>query len=360
MYHGGTRIRRLNSTQSTHKTQLTLITVHERMHGRKRSAREELDPPEVRAAKADKYKQYLQGCKLALSSEQAAAKAEKLLRYNPDFLTLWNARRRAILRDLDRPGGEDLDHQTRKVMLETELALTKEQISERNSKSYGAWFHRRWAIETIGRVGGEIICDLNAELVLCDQLLLRDERNFHCWAHRHVIAHLAQVSAEETLNKSSALIEKNFSNYSAWHLRVQALSRLLVGEGKEYDWNKEFDLVHQAVFTEPADQSAWLYFRWLLTKDAALGGSGEGRIRDEIDVVLSLLDEEGDCKWPLLALLQLYSKLPFSEDTKAIALDVCERIQRVDAGHVRFYEFVASLFDKGDTAKLHKTLFCSV
>ncbi|KAL2939469.1 Geranylgeranyl transferase type-2 subunit alpha 1 [Bienertia sinuspersici] len=65
------------------------------------------------------------------------------------------------------------------------------------------------------------------------------------------------------------MIEKNFSNYSAWHNRSVLLSNLLKrkAEGffpKEKILSKEYDLVHQALFTDPDDQSGWFYHLWLL------------------------------------------------------------------------------------------------
>jgi len=323
------------------------------MHGRKRSTREENEAPEMQAARREKYEQYLAGCKLALSSEVAARKGEKILRFNPDFLTLWNARRRGILEEVGKAAQEESStEQMHKEILQRELSLTKDQISERNSKSYGAWFHRRWVIENIGMIGSKVICDFAGEIALCDMLLTRDERNFHCWAHRNFVVDLANVEIKETLTKSTALIEKNFSNYSAWHLRVQALSRL----GSEYaELDKDFEWVHQAVFTEPADQSAWLYFRWLLAKFRP----NAAKLGEEIEVVQSLLEEEGDCKWALLALIQLYALLSIGDvDFSTEALDVCSRINAVDPTHRNFYGYLSSLFAEKNFEKLRNVLFC--
>lgn len=325
------------------------------MHGRKRAQREELDAPEVRAAKVDKYKQYLAACKSALENDENAQRAEKVLRYNPDFFTLWNSRRRLIQKELEAAvaEGSDATKEYKIRVLARELSLTKDQIAERNSKSYGAWHHRRWSIELLGWHEGGDVCDWQAELALCDALLERDERNFHCWAHRNFVASCAGVTNADDYAKSTALISKNFSNYSAWHLRAQSVLR----GGTVVDWAKEFDLVHQAVFTEPADQSAWLYYRWMLTQANALSEST--RIPDELDTIRSLIEEEGECKWPLIALVQLLSLLPLDADRQREAMDVCSRLGKVDKLHRNFYTYVSTLFELANFSKLRKVLFVS-
>lgn len=78
-------------------------------------------------------------------------------------------------------------------------------------------------------------------------------------------------------------IGASFSNFSAWHQRSKVYSSLWnAGELNPINsreegmsllclWcsvaltrNKEFDLVHNALFTDPDDQSAWIYHRWLI------------------------------------------------------------------------------------------------
>ena len=79
-------------------------------------------------------------------------------------------------------------------------------------------------------------------------------------------------------------IEENFSNFSAWHQRTKVLQsmweqgqideRETKNEGK-FDkglYNSlfkayhvlEFELVKNALYMDPHDQSAWLYHRWLI------------------------------------------------------------------------------------------------
>jgi geranylgeranyl transferase type-2 subunit alpha len=353
------------------------------MHGRKRTIREENDPKEVRDAKIEKYRTYIQGSRQVLSiikqmetnpsaendgiMKSISEKAEKLLRYNPDFFTLWNSRRRTLLKLIE--SGTLSETQ----LLEQELELTQFQIMERNSKSYGAWYHRRWCIE---HFGARANFNFEKELKLCDLLLTKDERNFHCWGHRNFLIDFMQKSStapattgdmlppqEGDFTKSTQLIHKNFSNYSAWHLRVKTLLEM-ENKGQNFqDWNEEFELVHQAIFTEPADQSAWLYLRWLLSKDHK-EIVNIGRIRNEIEIILTLLEEEGDCKWPLLALVQLYTRLAMiddvtdDEEVQNKGLNVCERITTVDSMHEHFYQFLSELFRTKQYNRLRKVLFC--
>ena len=71
---------------------------------------------------------------------------------------------------------------------------------------------------------------LDTELELCGRLLDVDERNFHCWNHRmHVMGLMRSWQKDQPqpidlgsldLKLSTDLINRNFSNYSAWHLRT--------------------------------------------------------------------------------------------------------------------------------------------
>jgi len=70
--------------------------------------------------------------------------------------------------------------------------------------------------------------------------------------------------ADLDLKLSTELINRNFSNYSAWHLRT--LLQQLPEQTQQpdlIDVNKELEWVQQGIYTEPNDQSVWLYHHWL-------------------------------------------------------------------------------------------------
>lgn len=78
-------------------------------------------------------------------------------------------------------------------------------------------------------------------------------------------------------------IEANFSNFSAWHQRSKVYTSMweqgLLDEAKNKDegrylvflfsfwltaYLQEFELVRQALYVDPYDQSSWIYHRWLV------------------------------------------------------------------------------------------------
>lgn len=100
----------------------------------------------------------------------------------------------------------------------------------------------------------------------------------HGWDYRRYI--IRQMDLQAGQNKDSVLaraqtefdftttkISQNFSNYSAWHNRSTLLGKLaekLTEQEREATVDNEFDLVKNAIYTDPEDQSAWLYDLWLI------------------------------------------------------------------------------------------------
>jgi geranylgeranyl transferase type-2 subunit alpha len=125
-------------------------------------------------------------------------------------------------------------------------------------------------------------------------------------------------------------IEANFSNFSAWHQRTKVLGSLWAsGEvDRSSSLQKEFELVQNAMFTLPEDQSAWLYHRWLI-------GSGDDKatLEREIDVIQTLLDEQPDSKWCMESLvtyklLLLKNHLPTDSQERIDVTNQCLKLLR--------------------------------
>ena len=109
--------------------------------------------------------------------------------------------------------------------------------------------------------------DLAREIALTEKFLTLDSRNFHCWDYRRAIVEKARQQPREELQFSRKMINSNFSNYSAWHMRSKLLPLAHPGTDsliEESVHHQELELVQNAAFTDPEDSSAWFYHTWLI------------------------------------------------------------------------------------------------
>ncbi|XP_046842365.1 geranylgeranyl transferase type-2 subunit alpha-like isoform X2 [Xenia sp. Carnegie-2017] len=192
-----------------------------------------------------------------------------------------------------------------------ELCLKELAFLERclpvNPKSYGIWHHRSWMMLFMSTP------DWKKELHLCNVYLSYDERNFHCWDYRRFVVKQAQISAEKEFQYTSDKIRENFSNYSSWHYRSKLLPKIhpaSADDGERIEENallEEFQLVQNAFFTDPNDQSAWFYHRWLL-----------GRAKNDIKILQAYARRHND----RLVVYILFNKQVKKEVVSALSLTV--------------------------------------
>ncbi|XP_021926005.1 geranylgeranyl transferase type-2 subunit alpha isoform X1 [Zootermopsis nevadensis] len=247
---------------------LYLVHVHTiaQVHGRVKTKTNAEDKEAKRKEKEKKLKLYQTGIEKAFTKrktgeydEESLAISAQLLTANPDITTLWNIRREVLLhfKDEGQRTEDDLQQQ-----MQAELCLI-EQCLRANPKSYAAWHHRRWVLDNMP------IPIWKQELALCNKYLDLDERNLHCWDYRRFVVERSQVPAADEFEYTSKKILANFSNYSSWHYRSRLLpliypdpmGKLPIQERKH---KEELEIVQNAAFTDPSDQSAWFYQRWLL------------------------------------------------------------------------------------------------
>ncbi|KAF9433399.1 hypothetical protein BGZ76_009500, partial [Entomortierella beljakovae] len=137
------------------------------------------------------------------------------------------------------------------------------------------WNHRRWCLEHMSNPRWD------KELAMVGKFLDMDARNFHGWDYRRYIIRQLDLKDESSPEKilervqseydfTTTKISQNFSNYSAWHNRSTLLGKLakdMTPEERETIVDNEFDLVKNAIYTDPEDQSAWLYDLWLIGRE---------------------------------------------------------------------------------------------
>eukprot|EP01061_Rhynchopus_euleeides_P016887 TRINITY_DN28229_c0_g1_i1.p2 TRINITY_DN28229_c0_g1~~TRINITY_DN28229_c0_g1_i1.p2 ORF type:complete len:324 (+),score=101.25 TRINITY_DN28229_c0_g1_i1:243-1214(+) len=289
------------------------------MHDRKREELNDAARAKI-GAKIAAYKELCSTC-LALRKKKEYTRdalkiLDKILMVNPEFYTMWNYRREILQHLMGEEAGvmlwgsggacEGVAHTQDAISwrhVSADLQFNATIIEKRDHKSYCVWHHRRWLINAITDPQ-ERAKQLRVELGLCGKLLKVDDRNFHCWGHRQFAAErlgsLGLFEAKEELSFTKQRVESNFSNYSAYHRR----SKLLLGEtdaaARSARVSSEIEMVQNAFYTEPNDQSGWIYAHWLL--DSASSPEGAESVTS---AATELLQDDPSLKWPRLSLLSL-------------------------------------------------------
>lgn len=309
----------------------------------------------------------LQQKKKKIYNEEMLETCAQILSINGEHYTVWNYRREILLFIFN-----DAVKNKKQELLDIECALI-EKCLKRNPKSYSAFFQREWCINCLD-INHDFI-SLAKELLLCSAFLAMDARNFHCWDYRRFIVkkalehknknengHEIQISLKSELKYTSELIGNNFSNYSAWHYRSTLIPEIYESKNDSSNGKqrlhrkivKELDFAKNAFYTEPGDQSAWLYHRWLLFGMKGFA-SHEQLLESELVSCEKLIEFEPNAKWALLTsivLIQALLKMKDTDDseireerTKLVNQRIAQLIE-LDSDRAQYYVYVQRLFLK--------------
>ncbi|GAB1222625.1 hypothetical protein ENUP19_0119G0016 [Entamoeba nuttalli] len=271
-----------------------------------------------------------------------AGSLEEQLKLNSELLTIssqdyqyWNERKEMIEELLKKEENEN------DKILSSELELTM-NLLPKNSKSYVIWYHRKWSISKMEHPKFEI------ERELCAKMIGKDSRNFHCWGYYLWILEQGKISQEEDLKFITDSINNNFSNYSAWHHRsviFSSYNNLQLEKVIE----SEFTLLLNAFYIEPNDQSAWIYYRWLLGTGMKCYNELNKKeewmniLKEQFNKIKELNEIEPNSKWVLFTMVELYQitkkidstiELLSNEEVK----DFIKTLQRVDSMRSGYYK----------------------
>ncbi|KAJ3574574.1 hypothetical protein NP233_g1680 [Leucocoprinus birnbaumii] len=328
------------------------------MHGVKRVRNYQEDIETRRRKEQAKIAEYLALSDQVLSrkkqgdwTSEALELTSKLLQVNPEFYTVWNYRRNIFLNGLFPQSTPDQVNQ----LLLNDLSMTMAALKT-HPKIYWIWNHRRWCLENIP-AGPGAADEENAnewqksvwekDLFVVEQMLDADARNFHAWNYRrYILANTPKARTPKSeLTYTKQKILSNFSNFSAWHQRSKVLSsqwasgKLSEAKSKE----SEFKLIRDAMYTDPHDQSVWIYHRWLIGTDSAYE-----ILEREIESIHELLTEQPDSKWCLESLVHYKRMLIRNHketvDSQALVAECrkyLEQLKELDPMRSRRYEDIA-------------------
>ena len=297
-----------------------------------------------------------------LSADESNTSNEKLLELtsslceaNPDAYTAFNMRRSIFLQQ--EPSSLDMP---------SELSFSLRTL-HRQPKAYPAWLHRRWLLHHAHM--NSHYCeqpDFQNELSLCSKLLSRDMRNMHCWAYRRFVCSLSGRSLESELQWVLQRIHDHLGNYSAWHYRSQLVKQLhckhccdqpaytcteAAHPGVKLSpsaLSAEFDLINEGIFTDPSDQSPWLYHRTMEELADASNPETIAVLEAQAGRVRELLKLEPESKWTMLTLARLLERIYGSCDE---AVELYEKLKQVDPARRGYFDDMQKRLREGQGSR---------
>ncbi|KAL7713300.1 Geranylgeranyl transferase type-2 subunit alpha [Entamoeba marina] len=309
------------------------------MHGVTKAKREELQAAKETLLKVNQFNDLIKKydeLKSSTNYSELLTTNTNILYIAPQNYQYWNERKRFIIQ-LQEDDTCDVD-----ALLQNELDLVVKLLPS-NSKCYAIWHHRRWIIERMNNVNWEL------EMKLCSKMIGADSRNFHCWGYYLYVLDKGEITVEKDFEFTTQQINKNFSNYSAWHHRsvifstydTETLISLL---------SKEFDLLLNAFYIEPNDQSAWIYYRWLLAtciKTYTTANKIEECItllKSQFKQIQELNDIEPNCKWVLFTLLEINDSIRMIDSTirllnEEVVKKYIGQLENIDVMRKGYYSF---------------------
>lgn len=298
-------------------------------------------------SKIKKYKKLcdfvLEGNRRRIYNEKYYNLVTELLDWNFELYTVWNYRKVLILKFLFK-GLKENDLKEKHQIFTEELHFVLDKL-RKSPKSYWIWNHRIWCLKL------DKLSDWNIEIGLTNKFLQADQRNFHVWAYRRFI--IDSMKKDDRVEQSSEaidfdefkfttkMINKDISNYSAWHNRSKLVIKLFTnspslehistdedpkmleylrffnGSNQFLFLKKELDLVKTAIYTDPDDSSVWFYMKWLFSDYFLTNIDMQDMInliKDTVNAVkelneFELDDNEAENKWCLIFVAYLYKRL---------------------------------------------------
>jgi len=279
----------------------------------------------------------------------------RVLRINPEFYTVWNYRRNILSLGIFKASTLSEINE----LLDEDLSMTFAFLKH-HPKVYWIWNHRKWCLENVPEgpteedPQGWKQANWNKELFVAEKMLETDARNFHAWSYRrYVFSKMANPpSLTSDLAYTTRKIEANFSNFSAWHQRSKVLTSLW--EAGQLDrktcLEEEFELVQNAMYTDPDDQSVWMYHAWLIGQ-----GDDAEILKREIDSIQELLNEQPDSKWCMESIVR-YKRLLMgkhcrqdSDDQRKLTnecLQLLDKLREIDPPRKRRYQEISELVER--------------
>ncbi|KAG6854941.1 hypothetical protein C0991_009764 [Blastosporella zonata] len=182
-------------------------------------------------------------------SQDALQLTSRLLQINPDFYTIWNYRRTILL-------NEEIN-----TIITGDLSSTMTALKA-HPKVYWIWNHRRWCLENTPYGPGA-----------------DGEADAGVWRKAN------------------------------WDRELYVVEKMLDADPRNCRPICQFDLLRNAMYTDPNDQSVWMYHRWLMgagkssiprsnvfRDDAERLGDDKDLLESEIMAIQELLDEQPDSK----------------------------------------------------------------